>query len=32
MQENQLAAGIVEGIIQTGIEGTWGDVARSTKG
>lgn len=32
MQEKQLAAGIVEGIIQTGIEGTWGDVARSTKG
>ena len=32
MQEKQLAAGIVEGIIQTGIEGTWGDVVRSTKG
>ena len=32
MQEKQLATGIVEGIIQTGIEGIWGDVARSTKG
>lgn len=32
MQKTQLAAGIAKGIIETGIEGTWGDVARSTKG